>query len=131
MNNQKKYLLLVDDDKNIREIVKEWIISEGEKYNIIQASDGASALEKIQKQYFEILVTDMKMPHMSGVELITAIGNLPENKRPKCILAMSGDDDLIIDFKTSSSTQKIHILEKPIDQETFLFFFNEQVSQIP
>lgn len=124
--NFKKYLLLADDDKNIREIVREWISSNYSDFIILESSDGANALDRIKRQNIDMLITDMKMPHMSGLELINEIEKLPENKRPKHILAMSGDDDCIIDFKTSSL--KIQILEKPIDQETFMFFFNEQIA---
>lgn len=64
-------ILIVDDNAEIREIVKEYL---SEDDCVVEGADnGKSALEKYLKNHFDIIVTDLKMPEMSGIELIKHI----------------------------------------------------------
>lgn len=64
----KIIILLVDDEKAIRETLK--IILEDAGYKIYTASDGFEALEIIKYSIIDILITDLKMPKMNGIELM-------------------------------------------------------------
>ena len=59
-------LLVVDDDKMTRNLLEAVIVAEGE---VETATDGEEALEKIREKYFEIIITDLDMPRMNGIEL--------------------------------------------------------------
>lgn len=61
-------ILIVDDEKTIRETLKE--ILEFEKYKIDEAEDGTVALEKLKSDSFDLVLCDIKMPRMDGVELL-------------------------------------------------------------
>ncbi|MCX7966097.1 MAG: response regulator [Syntrophorhabdaceae bacterium] len=64
-------ILIVDDNAEIREIVKEYL---SEDDCVVEGSDnGKNALEKYLKNPFDIIITDLKMPEMSGIELIKHI----------------------------------------------------------
>ncbi len=61
-------LLVVDDEPYVRDVVARWLANEG--YACEQAGDAREALEKLRGQEFALVITDIKMPGMSGIELI-------------------------------------------------------------
>ncbi|MGQ9616135.1 MAG: sigma-54-dependent transcriptional regulator [Spirochaetota bacterium] len=64
----KAKLLIVDDEKNIREGLQKALSSDG--YEVELASDGEEALEKIEEGDVDLVITDLKMPKLSGDELM-------------------------------------------------------------
>jgi two-component system response regulator PilR (NtrC family) len=64
----KAKILIVDDEKTIRESVAMVLSEEG--YETDLASDGKIALEKLNENDYDILITDLKMPEMDGIELM-------------------------------------------------------------
>jgi diguanylate cyclase (GGDEF)-like protein len=71
VNRQGKSVLCVDDNQGIRELLHEIISRLG--HNIITALDGIDALEKLEDNAFDIVITDLNMPRMDGVKLIKRI----------------------------------------------------------
>lgn len=61
-------ILIVDDESNIRETLKLFLKDEG--FSADEASDGNEALEMINKKDYDIIITDLNMPKMDGIELI-------------------------------------------------------------
>jgi two-component system cell cycle response regulator len=68
---RKLHILAVDDDQDIREILQEILTNLG--HTSVSAEDGLDALEKLTDHHFDIVITDLKMPHMDGIELIKRI----------------------------------------------------------
>ena len=71
---EKKKILVIDDDEYIRESIKEALKRKG--FDLESAENGASALELFQKDGFDMVISDMKMPGMSGIELLEKIKKL-------------------------------------------------------
>ncbi|MCB2201437.1 response regulator [bacterium] len=65
--DQPLRVLVVDDDKQLREVLEDMLQLDG--HNVSLAADGPSALEKIHRQTFDVLITDLGMPGMSGLDL--------------------------------------------------------------
>ncbi|HQV30901.1 MAG TPA: sigma-54 dependent transcriptional regulator [Calditrichia bacterium] len=63
-----KRILVVDDDTNLRVILQKSLESCG--YTVSVAADGESALEVLHKESFDLMITDLSMPGMSGIELL-------------------------------------------------------------
>jgi DNA-binding NtrC family response regulator len=61
-------ILIIDDEKNIRYSLRE--ILEYEKYEVDEAKDGEEGLEKLTRQNFDIVLCDIKMPKMDGLEVL-------------------------------------------------------------
>ena len=68
---QAANLLIVDDELEIREMLARHFAFEG--FNILQAEDGLEALEILNKQKVDLVISDIVMPRMSGVELLEVI----------------------------------------------------------
>jgi CheY-like chemotaxis protein len=75
-------ILLVEDDKNQRLLYEQELRLEG--YEIIAAIDGKDALEKLEEQLPDIVVMDINMPRMDGIETMGRILN--KNKKIPIII---------------------------------------------
>jgi two-component system nitrogen regulation response regulator NtrX len=67
--NRMGKLLIIDDEKAIRSTLKE--ILEYEGYQVDEAADGQSGLEKMENEDYEAVLCDIKMPKMDGIEVLT------------------------------------------------------------
>lgn len=63
-----KKILVVDDDDDLRMIIKESL--ESEIYDITEAENGNVALELMEKQQFDLMITDLMMPGIKGIDLL-------------------------------------------------------------
>ena len=75
-------ILLVEDDKNQRLLYERELKQEG--YEILAAIDGKDALEKVQEQLPDVVVMDINMPRMDGIEAMGRI--LSKNKEIPVII---------------------------------------------
>ncbi|KKM73276.1 hypothetical protein LCGC14_1412090 [marine sediment metagenome] len=64
-------ILLVDDEETLRFVLRETLISEG--YSVDVANDGFQALERVKDKSYDLLITDIKMHGMDGLQLIREI----------------------------------------------------------
>ncbi len=67
-------ILIVDDEMAIRETLKSILEEEG--YECAVAADGLDALEKLEKNNFDVIISDIKMPNMDGMELMDRVSNI-------------------------------------------------------
>jgi response regulator RpfG family c-di-GMP phosphodiesterase len=70
-------VLVVDDEKVIREILADFLSMEG--FSVRTAEDGAAALAELSKGSYDLVLSDLKMPNMGGLELLEAIGRHAPN----------------------------------------------------
>lgn len=68
---EKKTILVVDDDENQRFLCQEVLADEG--YDIMVAKDGKEALEKVEQKPPDLVILDIVMPEMNGMEAMTRI----------------------------------------------------------
>lgn len=110
-------VLIVDDDKNICEILKEYCINMGCFKNIVLAHDGITATQKLRNQKFALILLDMNMPKKSGYDLIaefdTGANNLKEH-----ILVVSGTLEKELIAKIIGRGVKTFLV-KPFDEQSF------------
>jgi len=60
-------LLIVDDDKTTRKLLSLYL--KGKGYEVVSAENGLDAIEKLGTESINLVVTDMNMPYMDGIEL--------------------------------------------------------------
>ena len=66
-----KAILIVDDEKNLLKLYEKEFAEEG--YRVITASSGSEALQKMQKEPFDLVILDIRMPDLNGVETLKKI----------------------------------------------------------
>jgi response regulator RpfG family c-di-GMP phosphodiesterase len=71
-HDERPRVLIVDDEKFIRDILADFLGMEG--YVVRTAEDGASALAELGHARYDMIISDLKMPRMGGIELLAAIG---------------------------------------------------------
>ena len=79
MADAKMRFLVVDDFSTMRRIVRN-LLKELGFTNVDEAEDGAVALQKLQEDAFDFVVTDWNMPHLDGLQLLRAIRSAPALK---------------------------------------------------
>ena len=99
-------ILIVEDDKNIREGVADFLSEFG--YNTIEASDGREALAKFDEQDISLVILDIQMPYINGLEVLKEIRK--RSKLPVLMLTAFSDEEYKIDAYTSLADG---YLEKP------------------
>jgi len=78
-------ILVVDDDFNVREVLKRLLEKEG--YKVMEAKDGKDALKCHKKAPADLIITDLFMPEKDGFEVINELNNISDNTK---IIAISG-----------------------------------------
>jgi two-component system, NtrC family, response regulator AtoC len=87
-------ILIVDDEAAIRQSLEEALQNDG--YDVDSAETGESALAKLHNASFDLVVTDLKMPGVSGLELLQAIRNQGKNT-PVIMMTAYGDVETAVE----------------------------------
>lgn len=74
-----KNILIVDDSESIREVVKFTLENEG--YNVMVGVDGQDALKFLDGSVIDLIITDLHMPVMDGIEFIKEVRQTDQYKR--------------------------------------------------
>src|SRR6266568_4806040 len=86
-------LLIVDDEKTQREGLRSAL---EERYDVYLAEDAKTAMDLLEKENFDVLLTDFRLPNEDGMKLIARAKSLP--KPPICILMTAyGSEELAVD----------------------------------
>ncbi|MDH5726115.1 MAG: response regulator, partial [Nitrospira sp.] len=64
-------ILVVDDEQSLREVLSIMLRRAG--YTVISATDGEDAIELIHKEIFDLVITDLRMPKIDGLEVLKAV----------------------------------------------------------
>lgn len=68
---QNLSILIIEDGKSQREMLRDFL--KGEGHDVSEAENGQKALEKVRKDYFDLLLLDYKMPEMNGLEVLKQV----------------------------------------------------------
>lgn len=93
-------VLIVDDERSMRDFLK--ILLEREGHEVITADSGASSLELLATQSFDVVVSDIRMPGMTGIELLEAVKELFPELPVILITAFASPDDAVLAMKNGA-----------------------------
>ncbi|HVF46920.1 MAG TPA: sigma-54 dependent transcriptional regulator [Pyrinomonadaceae bacterium] len=110
----RKSILVVDDEKNQREIL-ETILS-GEGYDVTTASSGEAAMKFVADRHFDLVLTDLKMTGMSGLDLLKQLTDF-DKSIIVILLTAHGTIDSAVDALRLGAFE---YLQKPYDSEKLL-----------
>lgn len=109
-----KKILIIDDEKSIRKTLRE--ILEYEKYQVEEAADGAEGLAMIQKGKFDIILCDIKMPKMDGMEVLDKILQLSSDT-PVVMISGHGTIETAVEAVKKGA---FDFISKPLDLNRLL-----------
>jgi DNA-binding NtrC family response regulator len=111
----KRRILVVDDDRFTREHLR--VILELDEHEVETVGDGHSALEALREQVFHLVVTDLRMPDMSGFELLTAVRS---ERLPFGLIVLTGygDTQVALDAMKAGADD---FVTKPYDPDHLRF----------
>tara|TARA_B100002051_G_C16730079_1_gene637718 strand:- start:2003 stop:2713 length:711 start_codon:yes stop_codon:yes gene_type:complete len=113
VNNYKDHLLIVDDDKRIRELIKDYLLDDS--FYISTASSAVEARMKIENFVYSLIILDITMPGEDGLSLTKSIRN--NNNVPILLLTARGDpQDRILGFESGADDY----LAKPFEPRELL-----------
>ena len=106
-NNSSKIILVVDDDDDVREVLKDTLELEGHK--IVDCPDAYAALEEVEKESFDLIITDQGMPGMTGLEMSEQI----HQKYPKIPIVMISGWGTQLDSNETARSGILTVMSKP------------------
>ncbi len=108
-------ILVVDDEKPIRDFLFEALTQLG-SFSVEMAENGEEALKKIEKENFDLVLTDMKMPKMDGLKLITEIAKFKPETLMVLLTGHGSIDSALEAMKRGASDY----LTKPINLDEMM-----------
>jgi HD-like signal output (HDOD) protein/ActR/RegA family two-component response regulator len=108
-----KHILFAEDNEVLLQLYSIMLASESDQWQVALAPDGLTALELVKQQAFDVVVSDMQMPGISGIELLTEVRKLhPQTSR----IIVSGFSDQAAAADSLNSTHLF--IAKPFDLKT-------------
>lgn len=112
--DEVKSILVVDDEEDLREILRFELEDQG--YSVLEAKGVDNALSILEEKHVDVVISDIRMPEKSGIELLTQIRSKHYNSPP--LIFMSGFADI-------STSKAFHlgaagVFSKPIDMQGLL-----------
>ncbi len=109
-------ILIIEDEAAIRRVLTKILSEENDAYEVFEAEDGLEGIEKIKNEDFDLVLCDIKMPKMDGVEVLEAVKKI----KPEIPMVMiSGHGDL----ETAVNTMRLgafDYISKPPDLNRLL-----------
>lgn len=117
-------VLIVDDERGMRDFLK--ILLEKEGHKVIAANRGNKALEILEKKMIDLVVSDIRMPELSGIELLEII----KEKKPELpvimITAFASPDDAVMAMKNGA----FDYISKPFSVDEIVSVIRSATSKI-
>ena len=116
-------ILVADDDRTTRLLLSETLREH--KYTVVAVNDGSAALKKIKEGKFDLVLMDVWMPKLNGLEVLAKLKNV--KKRPKIIVMTSDDtpETLLRAIREEAYTY----VAKPVDPKALAVLVKETLSK--
>jgi DNA-binding NtrC family response regulator len=116
-------IMIIEDDEEMRSVLKDFFEEEG--FEIDSASNGVDALRILSKDHFDLIITDIRMPGLTGLDILPRIKSLEPETPIVVITAYGGDDVRRRSIERGATTY----LEKPIRLSHLRTLVREVVSR--
>jgi two-component system nitrogen regulation response regulator NtrX len=110
-------IFIVDDEKNIRRTVR--MVLEGEGFTVEEASSGEEALARLPEVAADVMLLDVQLPGISGLDTIERISKLKNQESQPTIIMISGHATLA-DAVRATKAGAYDLIEKPLDRERLM-----------
>jgi len=123
MSKDRTHILIVDDEEIVRESLSSWLREDG--FRVDTAPDGPAALEKVKAQRWAILLVDLKMPGMDGLQVLEEVKKIQPEAALVIMTAYATVDTAVNAMKYGA----YDYLVKPFDPEEMSLMIEKIVQQ--
>ncbi len=88
---QKQIILIVDDEKDILDLLEYNLLKEG--YQVLKASDGEEALNIVRNNSVDLVLLDIMMPKLDGIETCRRLREMPEGKKTYIVFLTAREEE--------------------------------------
>ena len=121
-------VLLADDETGILEIMARKVARQG--YRVVTATDGQQAWDKIVSESPDVIVLDITMPKMSGLEILKKLRSQPSSKKWQPVVLISALGE-VQQVQEGFTLEADHYLTKPCSIESVIKAIRMMVALIP
>ncbi len=114
VSTSKARLLLVDDDDSLRRVLEFQLVEAG--YEVTSEADGGEALQKFSGEAFDCLITDWRMPKLSGSQMVSQATAI-NNEIPIIVITAFGDVEIAVEAMRGGA---FDFITKPFNREEIL-----------
>ncbi|HKK62592.1 MAG TPA: sigma-54 dependent transcriptional regulator [Bacteroidales bacterium] len=122
--NENISILIVDDEESVRDSLYNWFIDDG--YDVETADDGKQALKKLEERAYDIVLADIKMPGMDGMELQNRIKTLTKEPVVIIMTAFASVDTAVQALKRGA----FDYVTKPFDPDDLTHLVRNAAKQV-
>jgi len=123
MSRERTRILIVDDEEIVRESLSAWLEKDG--YTLATAPDGETALDRIRKERWSILLVDLKMPGIDGLQVLEEARKVLPEAAAVIMTAYATVDSAVAAMKIGA----YDYLVKPFDPEELSLMIQKIVTQ--
>ena len=124
MGKRRPRILVVDDNLEMARTVSEGLIDRG--YDAVPIGSGRNAIDRLTAERFDVLVTDLRMPKVDGMELLAASRKLDPDRPVIVMTAYSAIDTAVESIRQGA----YHYLTKPFKQDELVIFLERALDQV-
>jgi len=118
------HILVIDDSRSLRALLR--TVLEGDHHHVLEASNGRLGLELYREQSMDLVITDLDMPEMDGLNLTYELTRSFVNVK---VIAMTGGVDGDSRLATAKLLGARQTLQKPFSLDRFLSVVREELAQ--
>jgi DNA-binding NtrC family response regulator len=115
-------ILIIEDDKEMRSLLEDVLGEEGFKTE--SAGNGSEGLRKLAEEPFDLILTDIRMPGLTGLDILPVIKRL-KPEAPVIVITAFGNEEI---YRRSTEKGAAGYLEKPIHMDKLKTLVHEMVS---
>jgi len=120
-----KKILLVDDDELLASLLRYKMEKSG--YSVDLAHNGEEVKEYLSRTFPDIIVSDIMMPYMSGIELVDYVRNVLKSEVPIIVVSSAGNEDNVLSaFELGAND----FLSKPVSPSELMVRVTREISKI-
>jgi DNA-binding response OmpR family regulator len=123
MAPRKKKILVIEDDAEMRSLLKDFI-EEEEGYEADSVGDGSEAFRKLAKEHFDLILTDIRMPGLSGMDILPGLKKLQPRSLIIVITAFGSEEV----YRRALERGADSYLEKPVHLDELRKLMQKMVS---
>ncbi len=118
-----KRILIIEDDQKLRDVLADYLKLKGQ-YEVETAEDGLKGLKLLKASHFDLVITDITMPYVSGIGILTIIKrDYPEIP----VIAITGYGEEVKSLAQEKEADAV--LAKPINTEELLQLLHKMLTK--